>query len=173
MLLGGERIAFDGHVPEEAQNEPGQPRITQAWRLELGLRRNFGKHHPVQAGRIEIKHAPAPDAAAGRNAIVHLAWVNGDDVACRRLNRPDAAPRRLRSRKQDADAVLIVAMAGKGAAGLELDCIDPRNCRPVLRYAMGGCGQLPASRCGQSGWGGKQDHAARQCRVLPAQPAFL
>jgi len=72
--------------------------------------------------RIEVQDLPAARRSLSRSPIVQLARVQHDYVTGCRLDLADDAPRALRARGHDADAVLIVRMPWEGMLRKESDC---------------------------------------------------
>jgi hypothetical protein len=66
--------------------------------------------------RIEVQDAPGTRLTAHRSSIVHFAGVDGDEAPRSSLDLPLAAPRRVTSAIDEADAVLIVRVARKGTS---------------------------------------------------------
>jgi hypothetical protein len=52
-----------------------------------------------------------------RVPIMHFAWIDADDIPRARFNLSPVAPRFVRPRVDDANAVLIVSVAREGSRG--------------------------------------------------------
>ena len=127
-LLRSERV---GNCLGEAGEKPakvvGKEGIVKDRAADLRLATQDLRQRTGQDSGFEIEHPPGSRRAAHGIAVVHLAGINGDDIAGNRFDEPDAAPGTMGAGAQDADAEAIMGVPREGAIGSECESLDARN----------------------------------------------
>ena len=72
-----------------------------------------------ERGRRKIQHAPMTRLPLATDAIMQLGWIDGNRIACTRLNQASPAPTILTPRDDVAKAELIMRMAWKSPIRLD------------------------------------------------------
>jgi hypothetical protein len=86
--------------------------------------------------RIQIKEPPGPGLLVQRAPIVHFTRIDADDISRACFNLSPVAPRSVRSRVDDAYAVLIVSVSREGPRGRGDHGIYSGQRKPVKTYVL-------------------------------------
>ena len=127
-LFGAESTGGSGSEPiKQCPKVHGQVDVAQYGLGELGVQGQAAigdvAGQLLHQGRVEIKHAPTSPTVRERGAIVHLAWVDGDQVASARLYGASARGRFLCTALNESYAELVVGMSSKTVRGIGHDSL--------------------------------------------------
>jgi hypothetical protein len=121
---------------EQTGDLPGKVRVPRnRARYQLLLCR-FVRNLTGYKRGIEIQNSPAARGAIYWYAIMHLARVHHNYVTSFRFDLTDHAPRSLRARCHDSDAILIMRVARKGVVGIQRHRLNSGNAGSMVLYAM-------------------------------------
>ena len=131
-----------GHGRIEPVEQAGGNRVRHGWPLELRLPGQVHVRGDCQDHRrIEIEHVPRAAGIADWRAVMHLAWIDRDDVAGSGLHHAAPAERLLRALPDDANAELLVPMARKDMPRgsrhrLHTGAVTAKHLEPTLHRAL-------------------------------------